>query len=62
MQVNFLLPFWREFLLWLGICDVSKRSITNHLARGEGSAVMIVVGGAQESLEAETGTYHLTLR
>jgi 2-acylglycerol O-acyltransferase 2 len=55
-------PFWREFLLQLGICDVSKASIVNHLARGPGSAVMIVVGGAEESLCAETGTYHLNLR
>ena len=56
---TFHIQVLREVLLWLGICDVSKRSIMHHLSKGPGSAVMIVVGGAAESL---AGEYNLTLK
>lgn len=46
-----------------GLCDVSKESIEHILTRqGPGNAVVIVVGGAAESLDAHPGSYTLTLK
>jgi 2-acylglycerol O-acyltransferase 2 len=59
---NFTVPFYRDVLLALGICSVSKRSCANILKRGAGEAITIVVGGAAESLSAHPGTADLTLR
>jgi len=59
---NFKLPLYRDVMLALGICSVSKRSCSNILKRGPGSAITIVVGGAAESLAAHPGTADLTLR
>ncbi|KAF8887350.1 diacylglycerol acyltransferase-domain-containing protein [Infundibulicybe gibba] len=44
------------------VCSVSKRSCSNILKSGPGSAITIVVGGAAESLSARPGTADLTLR
>jgi Diacylglycerol acyltransferase len=41
---------------------VSKQSCSNILKSGPGSAIIIVVGGAAESLRAHPGTADLTLR
>lgn len=41
---------------------MSKRSCSNILKSGAGSAITIVVGGAAESLSAHPGTADLTLR
>ncbi|KAJ7582275.1 diacylglycerol acyltransferase-domain-containing protein [Mycena floridula] len=59
---NFKVPFYRDFLLALGVCSVSKKSCSNILSSGPGSAITIVVGGAAESLAARPGTADLTLR
>ena len=59
---NFRMPFYRDVLLALGICSVSKTSCSNILRRGPGEAITIVVGGAAESLSARPGTADLTLR
>ncbi|KIL69037.1 hypothetical protein M378DRAFT_184366 [Amanita muscaria Koide BX008] len=59
---NFKMPFYRDILLALGICSVSKQSCSNILKAGSGSAITIVVGGAAESLSAHPGTADLTLR
>jgi Diacylglycerol acyltransferase len=56
------MPFYRDILLALGICSVSKRSCSNILKSGPGNAIAIVVGGAAESLSAHPGTADLTLR
>ena len=56
------MPFYRDILLALGVCSVSKQSCSNILKRGPGSAITIVVGGAAESLSAHPGTADLTLR
>ena len=46
----------------IGVCDVSKESIQWILTKkGKGNVAIIVVGGAEESLEAKPGTYNLTL-
>lgn len=59
---NFRMPVYRDVLLALGICSVSRGSCANILKEGEGSAICIVVGGAAESLSAHPGTADLTLR
>ncbi|KAG6840504.1 hypothetical protein C0991_006301 [Blastosporella zonata] len=56
------MPFHRDILLALGVCSVSKKSCSNILNAGPGSAITIVVGGAAESLSARPGTANLTLR
>jgi len=62
LNSNFSIPFYREILLMLGVCSVSKRSCERILRKGNGSAITIVVGGAAESLSAHPGTADLTLR
>jgi len=62
LNSNFSIPFYREVLLLLGVCSVSKRSCERILRKGNGSAITIVVGGAAESLSAHPGTADLTLR
>ncbi|KAF9528937.1 diacylglycerol acyltransferase-domain-containing protein [Crepidotus variabilis] len=59
---NFTMPFYRDILLALGVCSVSKESCSNILKSGPGSSITIVVGGAAESLSAHPGTADLTLR
>ncbi|KAF9256519.1 diacylglycerol acyltransferase [Marasmius fiardii PR-910] len=59
---NFKMPIYRDILLAMGICSVSKQSCSNILKAGPGSAITIVVGGAAESLSARPGTADLTLR
>ena len=56
------MPFYRDILLALGVCSVSKQSCSNILKSGPGYAITIVVGGAAESLSAHPGTADLTLR
>jgi len=51
-------------MMAFGFCDVSKPSI-EHLCRhdnGGGNAVVIVVGGAAESLDARPGSCTVTLK
>ncbi|KAK9430667.1 diacylglycerol acyltransferase-domain-containing protein [Lipomyces doorenjongii] len=59
LETNFSLPFYREYLLSLGIASVSRRSCTNLLKHDQ--SICIVIGGAQESLLAEPGTLDLIL-
>jgi hypothetical protein len=59
---NFTIPFYRDIILMMGICSVSKKSCSNILKGGPGNAIAIVVGGAAESLSAHPGTADLTLR
>ncbi|RPD58967.1 DAGAT-domain-containing protein [Lentinus tigrinus ALCF2SS1-7] len=59
---NFRAPFYRDIILAMGICSVSKQSCSNILKGGPGQAITIVVGGAAESLSAHPGTADLTLR
>ncbi|RCI11812.1 hypothetical protein L249_7378 [Ophiocordyceps polyrhachis-furcata BCC 54312] len=68
LDSNFRLPFYRDWILAMGIRSVSKESIRNTLSKGgpyndgRGRAVTIVIGGARESLEAEPGTLRLILK
>ncbi|KZT00590.1 DAGAT-domain-containing protein [Laetiporus sulphureus 93-53] len=62
LSSNFRVPFYRDFLLAMGIRSVSKQSCSNILKGGPGQSITIVVGGAAESLSARPGTADLTLR
>ncbi|KAF8623147.1 hypothetical protein AX17_007536 [Amanita inopinata Kibby_2008] len=62
LTTNFRMPFYRDILLALGICSVSRQSCSNILKKGPGHAITIVVGGATESLSAHPGTADLTLK
>ncbi|CAM9325758.1 unnamed protein product [Ectocarpus fasciculatus] len=61
LEMNFFIPFWREIIQRLGAISVSAESIENVLRKGPGSAVMVVPGGAAESLDSRPGTHSLTL-
>ncbi|GAU88476.1 hypothetical protein RvY_01169 [Ramazzottius varieornatus] len=54
-------PLYREYVMSLGVCDVSKESIT-HIMKGRGVAATIVIGGAREVLDAVPGVTRLTLK
>jgi len=63
LKVNFWFPFYRELVLMRGLVDSSKESINWLLQKcGKGNAVIIVVGGAAESLNAVPNTMRLTLK
>lgn len=51
------------FVFPAGVCDVSKESIEWILTKqGKGNAAVIVVGGAEEALQARPGNYDITLK
>eukprot|EP00298_Acanthocystis_sp_HF-20_P003229 c13591_g1_i1.p1 GENE.c13591_g1_i1~~c13591_g1_i1.p1 ORF type:complete len:342 (+),score=144.06 c13591_g1_i1:35-1060(+) len=62
LPINFKIPFSREILLSLGLCDSNEKTCQNILARGPGSAIVLVVGGAQESLHAHPGENTVVLK
>lgn len=62
LNSNFSIPIYRDVLMAMGVCSVSKRSCERILRKGKGNAITIVVGGASESLSAKPGTANLTLR
>ncbi|DAZ92680.1 TPA: hypothetical protein N0F65_001641, partial [Lagenidium giganteum] len=59
VNVNFLLPFWRDIVMAAGFLDASFKSLTNALRRNR--SVTIVAGGAAEALDAHPGTYNIIL-
>jgi len=61
LSINFKTPFYREYLMALGICDVSRPSCDYILRSGPGKSIMIVVGGAAEALDSHPGSFILTL-
>ncbi|PIO65314.1 diacylglycerol acyltransferase [Teladorsagia circumcincta] len=63
LSSNFKMMIRRELLLLLGLIDVSKESIEYVLNSPEtGRAVVIVVGGAEEALDAHPGHHKLVLK
>ena len=67
LDSNFRIPFYRDYALAMGLGSVSRESIENllstggHNGEGMGRAVTIVVGGAQESLNAQPHSLRLVL-
>ena len=61
LEINFKLPLLREFLLLHGIGDASMAACLTLLGRGDGSAILLAAGGAEESLLAAPGSMDLVL-
>lgn len=62
LESNFQMPLYREYLISLGFGAVSRKACEAMLRKGPGNAIVIVVGGAQESLNARPGELDLTLK
>ena len=62
LSSNFKIPFHREYILALGMCDVSRQSCKAVLKSGPGRSIAIVIGGASESLNARPGVMDLTIK
>ncbi|KAJ7313348.1 hypothetical protein JRQ81_004640 [Phrynocephalus forsythii] len=58
----FHLPVYREYMMSSGMIPVSKRALDFMLQGGPGNAVVIVVGGASESLDCTPGEQRVHLR
>lgn len=61
LENNFRALFVREYCLAHGLRSASRRSAVNILGGKPGAAIVLVVGGAAESLVAAPGTYDLVL-
>lgn len=63
LSLGFRFPFIRDFLLSLGICDVSRDSCQHILEKmGPGHSIAIIIGGAAEALDAHPGYSRLKLK
>lgn len=63
LNANFRIPFYGIYLGMLGLCDASKESCNYILSKGNGNSIMLVLGGAKESLDAHPSKeYLLTLK
>ncbi|KAF2880666.1 hypothetical protein ILUMI_25505 [Ignelater luminosus] len=63
LRQNFLMPIFREYLLSVGACAASAKSINFLMSKPEGGNVaLLVVGGAAESFYCKPGQYHLVLK
>ena len=63
LGIQFKIPFFREIIMALGICAVSKESLHHILTKmGAGHSCVVVVGGAAEALEARPGDFKLILK
>uniref|UniRef100_A0A0M3ILI2 Acyltransferase n=1 Tax=Ascaris lumbricoides TaxID=6252 RepID=A0A0M3ILI2_ASCLU len=58
---QFWFPFRREFILLSGVISCSKSSLSYVLNTDKGVALAIVLGGAEEALDARHGCYDLLL-
>ncbi|XP_065601847.1 2-acylglycerol O-acyltransferase 2 isoform X1 [Cyrtonyx montezumae] len=63
LSVWFRIPFLRDYLMSGGLVSSDKESAYHVLQRPEGGNLLaIIVGGAQEALDARPGSYTLLLR
>ncbi|KAI1708058.1 diacylglycerol acyltransferase domain-containing protein [Ditylenchus destructor] len=64
LRVNFYIPFRRELILGLGGISADRKSIEYALKanNGIGNAVIIILGGAEEALDAHSDSYDLCLK
>ncbi|XP_006859886.1 PREDICTED: 2-acylglycerol O-acyltransferase 3 [Chrysochloris asiatica] len=59
----FRLPIFRDYIMLSGLCPVSRQSLDFILSQPQrGQAVVIIVGGAQESLYSGPGQHCVVLR
>lgn len=59
LDSNFRAPFIREYILAHGLRSCSRRSLLNILGSRPGNSVVLVPGGAAESLLVKPGTLDL---
>lgn len=63
LPINFKIPLLRELLIFSGIVNSNKKSISYLVSnKKKGNATIIVVGGAEESLEAHEDNFNLVLK
>ncbi|XP_077011379.1 2-acylglycerol O-acyltransferase 1 isoform X2 [Tamandua tetradactyla] len=63
LPVWFRCPLFREYLMSTGAVSVSKKSVSHVLSKeGGGNISVIVLGGAEESLDANPGNFTLFIR
>ncbi|KAI8647532.1 diacylglycerol acyltransferase type 2B [Parasitella parasitica] len=62
LTTNFKFPIYRDIILALGIASVSRHSCEHILSSGPGRSIVIVIGGASESLSARPGIADLVLK
>ncbi|KAJ3230006.1 diacylglycerol O-acyltransferase 1 [Chytriomyces hyalinus] len=62
LEVNFNVPLWRDLLLFLNVASADRKSIDHVLKGKPGNGVMLVLGGAAESMETFPGTNKLILK
>jgi len=61
LPAQFWTPFWREMILAMGLRSSSFTSCVSGIHNGPGSSILLVIGGAQESLYSKPGTADLCL-
>uniref|UniRef100_A0A1I7ZL11 diacylglycerol O-acyltransferase n=1 Tax=Steinernema glaseri TaxID=37863 RepID=A0A1I7ZL11_9BILA len=63
LNANFYAPFRKELMTCHGLISAAKESIMYNLTgEKKGNAVAIVLGGAEEALDAASENYNLTLK
>ncbi|XP_066238413.1 2-acylglycerol O-acyltransferase 3 [Saccopteryx leptura] len=59
----FYFPIYRDYIMCAGVCSVNREGLDYILSQPQrGQAVVIMIGGAHESLYAIPGEHHLVLR
>lgn len=59
----FRIPLFREYIMSAGLYPVSKGSLTHLLSKsGKGNAVVIIIGGAAESLSSSPGANTVVIK
>ncbi|KAK0130689.1 Diacylglycerol O-acyltransferase 2 [Merluccius polli] len=59
----FRIPLFREYIMSAGLISVSRASLAHVLTKnGTGNALVIVIGGAEESLSSEPGVHTVVMR
>ncbi|XP_076867009.1 LOW QUALITY PROTEIN: 2-acylglycerol O-acyltransferase 3b [Brachyhypopomus gauderio] len=58
----FRLPLFREYLMAAGLLPVSKDSLKYVLSTGTGNALVIIIGGAEESLASRPGVNSVVMK
>ncbi|XP_072330633.1 2-acylglycerol O-acyltransferase 1-like isoform X1 [Scyliorhinus torazame] len=58
----FKVPFYRDYIMFAGLVSCVKSSVSHVLSRkGGGNVAVIVIGGAEESLDARPGALNLKI-
>ena len=62
LGIQFHLPFWREVVRFAGCGDAGRGTISSLLKGPAGNSALLVVGGAEEALDAHPGTFDIILK